>query len=198
MKRFVQIFSPVKTHIALLLGGIAVDQATKFWAVHSLGDLKAIDGFMYSRNPMEIVGQWFQFNLAYNKGAAFSVAPQQLLPFLHPTLFFTLVTLVAFGGLAILYKRRPFPHFSTRLGVALVISGGIGNLLDRWRLGRVVDFISVGVPDMTWRWPTFNIADSLICVGVGLLVLADNLDVSLFKTRESAGEVPVEITEAGR
>jgi signal peptidase II len=198
MKRFVQTFSSVKSHIALLLGGLAVDQGTKFWAVHSLGDFKAIDGLMYSRYPMEIIGQWFQFNLAYNRGAAFSIAPHQLLPFLHPTFFFTVVTMIAFTGLGIMYARRPMPHFSIRLGVALVVSGGIGNLMDRWRLNCVVDFISVGVPDMTWRWPTFNIADSLICVGVGLLVLADNLDVSLFKTRESAGEVPVEIEESGR
>lgn len=198
MKRLVEILSSVKCHLALLVGGIAADQLTKFLAVTRLGDLRSIDGFFYTRKPFEVVGEWVQLNLAYNKGAAFSVAPQKLLPFLHPTFFFTLITFLAFGGLAVLYRRRPFPHVSTRLGVVLVLSGGIGNLLDRWRLGRVVDFISVGLPDMPWRWPTFNVADSLICVGVGLLVLADNLDVSVFKSRESAGPKPVEPAEAGQ
>lgn len=198
MKRFVTSLSSVKSHIALLVGGILADQLSKLGAVHGLGDLLMSDGFLYSRRPFEIVGQWIELNLAYNKGAAFSVTPQKLLPFLHPTLFFTLITFCAFGALAVLYRRRPMPHFSTRLGVILVVSGGIGNLLDRWRLGRVVDFISVGLPDMPWRWPTFNVADSLICVGVGFLVLADNLDVSLFKTRDSAGEVPVDVAESAK
>lgn len=198
MKRLVPFLSSTRNHILLATAGLAADQATKFLAVARLGDLKAIDGFFYSRQPLEIVGQWVQFTLAYNKGAAFSMTPQKVMPFLNPTVFFTLMTLVAVTALGILYKKRPFPHVSTRLGVVLVISGGIGNLIDRWRLGRVVDFISVGLPDMPWRWPTFNVADSLICIGVGLLVLADNLDVSLFKSRESAGSEPVETTEAGR
>lgn len=198
MNRLVPALSSTRNHILLATAGLAADQATKFLAVARLGDLKAIDGFLYSRQPLEIVGQWIQFNLAYNKGAAFSMTPQKVLPFLNPTVFFTLMTLVAVTALAVLYSKRPFPHVSTRLGVALVISGGIGNLIDRWRLGRVVDFISVGLPDMPWRWPTFNVADSLICIGVGLLVLADNLDVSLFKSRESAGSQPVETTEAGQ
>lgn len=188
MNRLTRILSKPPVHAAIFALGILLDQASKLWAVATLGNFKAIDGFLYSSEPMKVVGDWFWFTLAYNKGAAFSIAPQRLLPFLSPNLFFTLIATGAFLGLAVLYRNRPTGHLATRLGVVLVISGGVGNLVDRWRIGRVVDFISWGVPDVAWRWPTFNVADSLVCVGVGFLVLADYLDVNVFKLRTRSSE----------
>jgi lipoprotein signal peptidase len=188
MNRLTRILVKPSVHAILFALGIVLDQATKLWAVAALGNFKAFDGFLYSREPMKVIGDWFWFTLAYNKGAAFSITPQKLLPFLSPNLFFTIVALGAFTGLAVLYRNRPAGHLATRLGVVLVVSGGIGNLIDRWRIGRVVDFISWGLPDVAWRWPTFNIADSLVCVGVGLLVLADYLDVNVFKLRTRSSE----------
>ena len=102
-----------------------------------------------------------------NKGAAFSLlasAPDQYrLP------FFFAVTVAA--GAAIVYSLRSTP-LHDRLSLAalgMVAGGGLGNALDRLRLGEVVDFIEVGVPAV-YTWPIFNVADSAVCVGVGLLV----------------------------
>ncbi len=55
-------------------------------------------------------------------------------------------------------------------GLSFVASGALGNLIDRVRLGYVVDFVVWKVTD-AYRWPTFNVADALICVGVGLMVV---------------------------
>lgn len=57
----------------------------------------------------------------------------------------------------------------SRLGLGLVVGGAAGNLVDRVRFGEVVDFIEVGVRGV-YTWPIFNVADSAVCVGVGLLV----------------------------
>ncbi len=97
----------------------------------------------------------------HNTGAAFGLFQGQSL----------LLTVVAIIGViailayALLFSRR-FPFFENRLGkpvLGLVLGGTVGNLVDRLRLGYVTDFIDVGV------WPTFNIADSAITVGVILL-----------------------------
>ncbi len=183
MKRLIRILTNTPFHIGLLLFGVLADQLTKFWAVAGLGTVRDLDGFLYSLKPLPVVGDWFWLTLAYNRGAAFSTTPQKFLPFLSPNAFYTLIALAAFVGLVFYYRQRAFPHVATRLGVVLVMAGGFGNLVDRWRLGRVVDFISWGVPGVAWRWPTFNVADSLICVGVAFLVFADFLDISVFRTR---------------
>ncbi len=57
----------------------------------------------------------------------------------------------------------------TRLAVALVMGGAIGNLIDRLRFGAVVDFLDFHIGD--WHWPAFNVADSCIVIGVSMLVL---------------------------
>jgi len=56
----------------------------------------------------------------------------------------------------------------TLIGLSLVFSGAVGNLMDRLRLGAVVDFLDFGY--RSWRWPAFNLADAAITVGVGLLL----------------------------
>jgi signal peptidase II len=183
MKSLVRILANKPFHLAIMFAGILADQLTKYLAVANLGTMRDLDGFLYSAKPLSVVGDWFWLTLAYNRGAAFSTTPQKILPFLSPNAFYTLIALAAFVGLVFYYRQRSFPHVATRLGVALVIAGGFGNLVDRWRLGRVVDFISWGVPGVAWRWPTFNVADSLICVGVAFLVFADFLDISVFRTR---------------
>jgi len=58
----------------------------------------------------------------------------------------------------------------TAAGIALVMGGAVGNLIDRIETGRVVDFIQVYYGQ--WSWPAFNLADSAITLGVGLLLLA--------------------------
>lgn len=82
--------------------------------------------------------------------------------------FFTAITSIAVIVITYLIKK----HYQEKLfslGLALVLGGAIGNLYDRLTLGYVVDFLNFHMNDL--YWPAFNIADSAICVGVGLLLL---------------------------
>jgi len=116
---------------------------------------------------MPIVGDLLRFTLAYNQGAAFSSTPQAIVPWLHPTLFFGILTLAALAGLVWFYRSLPQSDWLSRLGAALIVSGALGNFVDRLRLHKVVDFIDCDFPDaLMSRWPTFNLADSWVTLGV--------------------------------
>ncbi len=155
-------------HFAIGLTGLIADQATKIWAVSRFAEA---DGTPRSET-IPVIGDLLRFQLDYNLGAAFSSRPQDILPFLHPTLFFGILTVVAVVGLIYFYRTLPKEDAWSRMGVAFILGGALGNLTDRFRIGKVVDFISSDFPDFIMpRWPTFNIADSLVCVGVVLVIL---------------------------
>jgi signal peptidase II len=118
-----------------------------------------------------ILGEWLQFRLVYNFGAAFGSKPQGILPFLHPTLFFAIFSFVAILFLAYYYRRLGAQERTARLGVMFILAGALGNLTDRLTLHKVTDFIDVGIPGFDPRWPVFNIADSSVFVGVVLLLI---------------------------
>jgi signal peptidase II len=106
---------------------------------------------------VEVVGDLLVLWHVRNAGAAFSL-------FQGGQLFFLVVTAFAFGMLV--YFHRSFRGRSLLLHVVLglVLGGTLGNLLDRVRLGYVTDFVSVGIGDL--RWPTWNVADASIVVGI--------------------------------
>lgn len=111
--------------------------------------------------------------LVHNTGAAFGLFASA-----EPavtTFVLNLVALGALAGVTFYSLRSPADRGRLQLGLALVLGGALGNLHDRLRFGHVVDFVEV-----YWRrfhWPNFNVADSAICVGVGLLVLDSFLHV---------------------
>jgi len=111
---------------------------------------------------------WFNLTLAYNTGAAFS--------FLNDAggwqRWLFVVLAVVISGVLLVWLRRAQQLRQQALALALVIGGAIGNVIDRIRLGYVIDFIDWHYRD--WHWPVFNIADSAISVGVVLLI-ADSL-----------------------
>ncbi len=113
-------------------------------------------------DSIDVVGDLVQFWHAQNAGAAFSMLQ-------GGQLLFLVVSVVALGMIA--YFHRAFREHSRWLQVVLglVLGGTLGNLTDRLRQGSVTDFISVGFGDV--RFPTFNVADSSIVVGIGLLVV---------------------------
>ncbi len=82
---------------------------------------------------------------------------------------FLFVTALALVMIVVLYRQTPPTNLRLRLALALLCGGAIGNLIDRLRLGQVVDFIDVHVAG--WHWPAFNVADSAITVGVLLFAL---------------------------
>jgi signal peptidase II len=140
-----------------LLGVLVLaDCTTKRLAIHHLSP-----PYM----PHEVVGQWFRFTLAYNRGAAMGL-------FFGPysRIGLSVVALVALGLLGTLYRRSRASDAWRAAALALVAGGAVGNLLDRLRSARgVVDFIDVGVGDV--RFWTFNMADVGITCGALLLAL---------------------------
>ncbi len=108
---------------------------------------------------------WFNLTLAYNTGAAFS--------FLNDAggwqRWLFVVLAVVISGVLLVWLRRAQQLRLQALALALVIGGAIGNVIDRVRLGYVIDFIDWHYQD--WHWPVFNIADSAISVGVVLLIV---------------------------
>lgn len=133
---------------------LSMDQYSKYWAMHAL-------------LPFEpwVITSFFNLNLAFNTGAAFSflhnAGPwhQWLFLFINST-----VSIVLIIGIL----RTATTSRLTLLGFSLVLSGALGNLIDRLTLGYVIDFIQVHYS--FYYWPTFNIADSSICVGAAILL----------------------------
>ncbi|OFZ20614.1 MAG: signal peptidase II [Bdellovibrionales bacterium GWB1_55_8] len=110
------------------------------------------------------------FNLTYvrNPGAAFGLLAQSHPAFRIP--FFIIVPIVALGAIGYIFRKLPTDDIRLSSALSLVMGGAIGNLIDRALFGYVIDFL-----DFHWRYayhfPAFNVADSAICVGVGILML---------------------------
>ena len=128
---------------------VAVDQVTKWLVGRWLGPGRDEQRF-------EVLGAALAFEYLENSGAAFGVLRGQ-------GVVLGLLALVVLGGLVTYYRRLAAPSREAMLGVGLIVGGAVGNLVDRVRLGHVVDFVAVGV------WPKFNLADSAIAIGVALL-----------------------------
>jgi len=108
---------------------------------------------------------FFNLVLVFNKGAAFSLfasAPGWQTPLL------VTFALVAAAIVSVLIVRNPERRLMC-FGLALILGGALGNLIDRVRFGSVVDFIDFHA--LGWHWPAFNVADSGISVGAVLLIL---------------------------
>jgi signal peptidase II len=142
--------------IPVLLFGLALDLASKLAVLHYL-PLGA---------QIPIVPGFFNLVHVHNKGAAFGLLATWS-P-LFSRLFFIGTTLLVLGVVTYLWWRLPADSRRAALGYSLIITGALGNLLDRLRLGEVVDFLDVYWG--TYHWPAFNVADSLVCLGAGILV----------------------------
>lgn len=140
--------------LAALTAGL--DQATKWLA----------EVWLIPYTPLPLAPS-LNLTLMYNEGAAFS--------FLAGAggwqrWFFAGLAAAVTVGLAVWLHRLKATERTTAVGIALVIGGAVGNLIDRILTGRVVDFIDVYYAD--WHWPAFNLADSAITLGVVLLLIA--------------------------
>ncbi len=142
----------------LAVSGITVilDQITKLLVAAYIGygqDIAVIPGF---------------FNLTHvlNPGGAFGLFAQQ--GAMVRVMFFLVFSLVAVGLILYLYVGIPETHPMLANGLSLIFGGAVGNLIDRVRMGKVIDFLDVYLGDL--HWPAFNVADSAICVGVGIFM----------------------------
>ena len=141
----------------LVLSVLALDQATKLYVHTTFG--------LHESRP--VITHLFAFTYVRNSGAAFGMLAQQSQEFLR--FFFPTVTVIALVGLCMYFARVPYQRTLTLWGLCLIISGATGNGIDRLWLGQVIDFIDVHW--YAYHWPAFNMADSSICIGVGLLLL---------------------------
>ena len=130
--------------VGLLIGG---DQLTK-WAVRT--------AFSPSET-LPVIPSVLHLTYVQNTGAAFGLFPG------YPQAFVVLAVLVAGWIIVELTRMRP-RTWPVETGLLVILGGSLGNLIDRLRFGYVVDFIDLRV------WPVFNLADSAITVGVGLLL----------------------------
>jgi signal peptidase II len=133
---------------------VALDIATKQIAVATLG-----------RAPVAVLGDWLQFRLVYNQGAAFGIHVGD-----YSRVVFTVLALVALGILGSMVRRTAAGDWLRLVALSLVCGGAVGNLLDRLRSSRgVVDFIDVYIGPL--HWPTFNVADMAVSCGAVALAL---------------------------
>jgi signal peptidase II len=130
---------------------LGFDQWTKFLASK------------YLHGPLTLVGSFLYLNQTANDGAAWGI-------FAGKRLFLITISICAAVGI-ILFRKKLQLHGRFRgMAFGLLLGGICGNLLDRLRLGAVIDFIDVHLP--FYRWPTFNLADAAICLGVLILLLS--------------------------
>jgi len=118
-------------------------------------------------DSIEIVPGFFSLTRVHNTGAAFGMLNDVDFPFKAVVLM--LVASAALAGVALYAAMLPPAQWMARLGLALILGGAAGNLIDRLTLGYVVDFFDVFWRD--WHFWAFNVADAAITVGVGLMIL---------------------------
>jgi len=117
--------------------------------------------------PVIVVESFFDLNLVNNRGAAFGILSNLHEPW--RSTFFIVISLCAFLVMIYLYINKPEKSKLIPISLALVMGGAIGNIIDRIRFGYVVDFLHFHYRG--YHWPTFNIADSCITIGVILLLI---------------------------
>lgn len=140
--------------------GLAADLLSKAWSQ------QALTGAQGQSQPIVMIEGYLTFTLRYNAGAAFSMAEGR-------TGLLILAAAVAVGLLFWFFAGTRANQRWSHGAVGLLLAGALGNLYDRvFNEGQVVDFIEVNLHFWPANpWPTFNVADVLLCVGVGILLL---------------------------
>jgi len=148
---------------------------------------RMVEARLSVEGPYPVIPGWFDLTFVKNPGGVFGILKS--LPDGARGLLFILMPAVAIFFIVLYALRTPRSRRLTLASLALILGGAIGNLADRIRLGYVVDFL-----DVYWgsyHWPAFNVADSAICVGVGLLIV-EMLFFAGKTPAPAAGESPIE------
>jgi len=131
----------------------ALDQAVKRVVVNAMQLGQSID----------VVGSVVRLTRTYNTGGAFGLLRGR-------SHWFIVVSFVAALAIAALSRQIVKGRRIERIAFGLILGGAVGNLIDRIRMGSVVDFLDIG--GSAYRWPAFNVADSAITIGVTLLAVS--------------------------
>jgi signal peptidase II len=160
----------IRSSLSFSIAAVAIvlaDQATKAWVMAALPEQ------LPGRPPtavVEVVPNLVRLVHRHNEGAAFSLFSD------HPMVLAVVASVLAVGVLVWSFLL-PAAERLSRVSLGMIFGGAVGNLIDRFRYDlSVIDFILIH-----WKgrdlWPTFNVADSAICVGVGLFFVASWLAV---------------------
>jgi len=109
-----------------------------------------------------VLGNFFRLTFIRNAGSAFGI-------FLGGGWFYLLASILAIILIFFYLRKMSAGHLWSRISLALILGGALGNLIDRVRYGMVIDFLDFGIDRL--RWPVFNLADAAITVGVALFLL---------------------------
>jgi signal peptidase II len=160
-------------YLAIAGGVLMIDQTTKAWASRVLR-------FQGDRS---VIADFLSFAYAENPGVAFSMLDKQ-----GDAGRWGLSVVALVAATLVLYFFWRTPRTDDRIlgSLALLLAGIAGNVTDRLRLGFVIDFIDVQFG--SWHYPTFNVADSAVCIGAGLLLI--DLFLSKKRSTEKAANKP--------
>lgn len=157
--------------LGTLLIALPVDQITK----------RMVMADFYYGERLTVIPGFFDLTYVRNPGGAFSffaTGPVEI-----RMAFFVGTTIVAIGLLLVFYRRLTDDAVLSAAALGTILAGAIGNLIDRLAYGEVVDFLDFYIA--SYAWPTFNVADSCIVVGVGILIL----EIFLFDEDPTAAPV---------
>lgn len=145
--------------VVLMVAAVGLDQLSKYLVVANMGLHESVD----------IIPGVLRFTYIQNDGAAFGSMDE------HRWIFMVLSTVAIIGILVYLFWKKPQDKLLLS-SLILITGGGVGNMIDRVALGYVIDFIDFCAFPKIWMW-VFNIADSCVCIGAGLLALWLILDI---------------------
>ncbi|MBQ7383453.1 MAG: signal peptidase II, partial [Clostridia bacterium] len=139
--------------ILIIIGSVLLDQISKL----------LIAAFLSRDESLVVIDGIFRFTYVENRGAAFGMMDE------HRWIFMVLSVVGIVAIFVYLWKFRPQSRFAC-VALSFIVGGGIGNMIDRVRLGYVIDFIDFYPFPNLWVW-VFNVADSFVCVGAGMLIV---------------------------
>lgn len=168
------MFGPYRLLILTVALTVVVDQGTKALATVLLPTDEIVP----------VIGDVIDLRLRHNPGVGWGLGAE--IPASTGRWLFPVLGAFVLAGLLVLYRRATRSDTLLRAGMALLLGGGVGNLIDRVRFGAVVDFIAVHVGNEGWRMSgTFNVADGAMVIGIVLMA-------SVLSRRREASPEPEE------
>ena len=143
--------------MGLVVAGLIIvfDQLSKYYVLHHFLGLNLYIQF----------GDYFNIVRAWNTGVSFSMFNN------YGNVGVYVLSAVAIGVVATLVNWLRYEKSTImQVAIGMIIGGALGNVIDRLRLGAVFDFLDFHIGDS--HWPAFNVADSFICIGAGLIILS--------------------------
>ena len=150
----------ILTFIYIVPVFVLFDQLTK----------KMISRTMSIHESISVLGNIVRITLVNNEGMITGFRPQDIMPNMPVSGFLTIFMGLATVVLVSYYIFNSDERIMTFVGLSLIISGAAGNLIDRISMGKVIDFVDIGINNRL-RWPVFNVADSCITVGIIILLI---------------------------